>query len=265
MTESSADPNPAPVHDTEPVERTPRNEDHPGVLRGGATLTLQTRPAQRLVKGRGYTAEKPAIIGLLGFANLLRSIWHGARADDPYADWWMLKVHAALELAQQEVTVAEQEIFSQFEAMGAIEVAPPTSIKPARIALNFSNPYAFRAARLVGFYDGLVRTVLSAQHVGLLSRDEAERALRVGGRHVRRALQSAVGYRFVGVTRLEMKQGTAKAQQAMDVMGELPDPILAGTSRAPYAPAIAVTTPLVVTDSITLRPLPDLNEGLPPE
>ena len=247
-----------PVQPAESVDRSARNQERPGVLRGGATLTLQTRQAQRLVKGRGYTAEKPAIIGLIGFANLLRSIWHGARADDPYADWWMLKVHEALELAEQELAATEQAIATQFQAMGAIEVAAPTSSKPARIALNFSNPYAFRAARLVGLYDGLVRTVLSAQHVGLLSRDEAERALHLGGRLVRRALQSAVGYRFVGVTRLDVEQGTAKAQQAGDVMGELPEDILAGTSRAPYAPAVAIAATPAATDPIHLRPLPDL-------
>ena len=110
----------------------------------------------------------------------------------------------------------------------------------------------------MGLYDGLVRTVLSAQHVGLLSRDEAERALHLGGRLVRRALQSAVGYRFVGVTRLDVAQGTAKAQQARDVMGELPEDILAGTSRAPYAPAVAIAAAPAATDSIHLRPLPDL-------
>jgi integrating conjugative element protein (TIGR03761 family) len=211
------------------------------------------------VKGRGYTAEKPAIIGLIGFANLLRSIWHGARADDPYADWWMLKVHAALDLAQQELVVAEQEIATRFQAMGAIEVAAPASIKPARIALNFSNPYAFRAARLVGLYDGLVRAVLSARHVGLLAGEEAERALHLGGRQVRRALQSAVGYRFLGVTRLDIARGTAKAQQARDAMGELPEDVLAGVRRAPCAPAVAGPTAPVVTDSINLRPLPDLS------
>ena len=78
------------------------------------------------------------------------------------------------------------------------------------------------------------------------------------GRQVRRALQSAVGYRFVGVTRLDVVQGTAKAQQARDVMGELPEDILAGTSRAPYAPALAIAAAPAATDSIHLRPLPDL-------
>lgn len=241
------------------VDESEHKAERPGALRGGATLTLQTRQAQRLVKGRNYTADKPAIIGLIGFASLLRPIWHGARADDPYADWWMLKVHEALERAQQELVAAERAITTQFEAIGAIEVAAPVSIKPARIALNFSNPYAFRAARLVGRYDGLVRMVLSARHVGLLARDEAQRALHLGGRQVRRALQSAVGYRFVRVTRLDIVQGTAKAQQARDVMGEVPNDILAGTCRAPCAPAVTVATVPPATDAISLRPLPDLS------
>ena len=67
-------------------------------------LTLQTRQAQRLVKGRSYSADRPAIIGLIGFANLVRSVWHGARADDPYADWWMLKIHEALEQVKRELS-----------------------------------------------------------------------------------------------------------------------------------------------------------------
>ncbi len=246
-----------PVRAEAPDERSVHIDERPGVLRGGATLTLQTRQAQRLVKGRGYTADKPAIIGLIGFANLVRSIWHGARADDPYADWWMLKIDEALELSQAALRAAEQEVAARFQAIDAIEVSAPTSMKPARIALNFSNPYAFRAARLVALYDGLVRSLLSARHVGLLARDETERALHFGGRQIRRALQSAVGYRFTAVTRLDVVQGTAKALQAQQAMGELPADILAGSRRAPHAPA-AVTSTAPVTDPLNLRSLPDL-------
>jgi hypothetical protein len=28
-----------------------------------------------------------------GFADRLRVIWQAARNDDPYADWWLIKVH----------------------------------------------------------------------------------------------------------------------------------------------------------------------------
>jgi len=222
-------------------------------------LTLQTRQAQRLVKGRGYSAEKPAIIGLIGFANLVRSVWHGARADDPYADWWMLKIHDALEQAEHELSIMARTIASRFEGMGTLEVASPASVKPARVSLNFSNPYAFRAAHLVGVFDALVCKVLSARHVGLVARDEAERILHQGGRVVRRVLQRPVGYRFMGVTRRDVEQGTAKALQAREAMGTMPSDVLEGARRAPHAPVVANQQRAnPVTDPTNLRALPNI-------
>ena len=242
-----------------PDKRSGHLDERPGVLRGGATLTLQTRQAQRLVKGRATSAEKPAIIGLIGFANRFRTLWHGARADDPYADWWLLQVHDALDQAERELVSLEQAIVSRFEAMDGIDVTPPASVKPARIALNFSNPYAFRAAGLIGRFDALACMILSARHVGLVERDEAEKTLHQGGRWVRRALQSPVGYRLIGVTRDDVGQGTAKAMQAVEAMGEIPDEVLSGTRRAPHAPTVASVRPGAVTDVVRLRSLP--NEG----
>lgn len=234
-------------------------EERPGVLRGGAVLTLQTRQAQRLVKGRDYSADKPAIIGLIGFANLVRSVWHGARADDPYADWWMLKIHDALNQAERELSSMERGIMGRLEAMGALKVALPASTKPARVSLNFSNPYAFYAARVIGAFDAMVCKVLSARHVGLLARDEAEGMLHQGGRVVRRVLQSPVGYRFLNVTRRDLAQGTAKALQATEVMGEVPGDVLTGARRAPHAPA-ALSQPHEnpITDATSLRALPNI-------
>ncbi len=68
-----------------------------GPLRGQVWLTIQTHQAQQLVRGRNGTPDKPAIIGLVGFADRLRVIWQAARNDDPYADWWLIKVHEAIE------------------------------------------------------------------------------------------------------------------------------------------------------------------------
>lgn len=241
-----------------PEERDDRLEERPGTLRGGATLTLQTRQAQRLVKGRGYRADRPAIIGLIGFANLVRTVWHGARADDPYADWWMLKVHDALEQATEELAATASLVATRFQASGPLEVDSPAADKPARVALNFSNAYAFQAARLVGNYDDLARAVLSARHVGLVTRAEAEQLLHRGGRVVRHALQSPVGYRLLGVTREDLKQGTAKALQAHEMMGGVPAEVLSGEHRAPHAPAIVVRSPSPTSNPTGLRSLPSL-------
>ncbi|MCP5304787.1 MAG: TIGR03761 family integrating conjugative element protein [Chromatiaceae bacterium] len=253
MTQNSGNPSAA----QSPEEGVGRPDDRPGVLRGRATLTLQTRQAQRLVKGRGLSAEKPAIIGLLGFANRVRTLWHGARADDPYADWWLLQVDEALVQAGHELVTLEQAIAKLFEALGAIEVASPVSVKPARIALNFTNPYAFRAAALISQFDALACKVLTARHVGLVGRDEAERALHQGGRWARRALQSPVGYRLMGVTRDDVGQGNAKALQALEVMGEIPEDVRRGVLRAPHAPAVAGLRAGPMTYADRLRPLSD--------
>ena len=66
---------------TDSTQASTSTEDQrgPGVLRGQVWLTIQTRQAQQLVRGRNGTAEKPAITGLVGFANQLRVIWQAAR------------------------------------------------------------------------------------------------------------------------------------------------------------------------------------------
>lgn len=230
--------------------------DQPGVLRGTAWLTLQTRQAQRLVKGRSASADRPAIIGLLGFAHLLRPVWEGARTDDPYADWWLLKVHDALEQAHQALADEQATQARHLAALDAIEVHPAQSTQPIRMPLQFSNPYAFRAARLVADYDTLVRNALTARHVGLVTRDEQERVLQLSGRRVRRAMVSPLGYRFLGLTRRDLEQATANAQRAREAMGELPAEVLNGTRRAPHAP-VRPSAPTVVVASERIELLPD--------
>ena len=95
---SQQDINIAPGAPTQRHAESPEREEQPGALRAVVTLTLETRQAQRMVKGRSGTVDKPAIMGLIGFANRLRVIWQGARADDPYADWWLVKIHDALDV-----------------------------------------------------------------------------------------------------------------------------------------------------------------------
>jgi len=60
--------------------------------------------------------------------------------------------------------------------------------------------------------------------------------LNEGARPLRRAFGSALGYRFLGVTRVQIEQQSAKAQQAVEAMGELPPEILSGALRAGLLP-----------------------------
>ena len=230
-------------------------ENLPGALRGVVTLTLETRQAQRMVKGRPGSPDKPAIIGLIGFANLLRVIWHGARVDDPYADWWLVKVHAALDQTDQALREQLEAVEFSLTAIEAISVTPGRSVRPVRTLLRFSNPYAYRGAQLIAAYDRLVRTVLTAQHIGVMVRNDAERLLALSARQLRHAFLSPIGYRLTGITRPELSQETAKQAQAQASMGEVPAEILTGELRAPHAPVRSIPASKL-TQHVKLQPQP---------
>ena len=120
----------------------------PGALHGQVWLTVQTHQAQQLIHGREGTPDKPPIIGLIGFANRLRVIWLAARDDDPYADWWLIKVHEAIGAIATLFRQRQAALNEPLEQMTAMEVTVAASQHPDRVYLQFANPYAYRGAQL---------------------------------------------------------------------------------------------------------------------
>lgn len=226
----------------------------PGALRGQVWLTVQTRQAQRLIRGRNGNADKPAIIGLVGFADRLRVIWQAARNDDPYADWWLVKVHEALERVRDLVKNEQAALDAQLEQLTALEVAVAESMKPFRIALQFANPYAYRGAQLIAEYDRFVRTLLTAHHVGVLSGAAMEGLLNTCARKIRGAFAVPQGYHFLNVDRAALQQGTANASRARELMGEVPEDVLNGAHQAPLTPR-KVRFPEEAAQHIRLKPV----------
>jgi integrating conjugative element protein (TIGR03761 family) len=212
--------------------------DAPGALRSQATMEIQTRQAQRLVYGRMVSEGKHEIVGLLRFAAMLRPIWSGSMADDPYADWWLVKVERELTQARDQLKHMENTVAQHLTDAPAVNVVVAQSLSPARLELNFSNPYAFHGAYLLADYDALVRAVLTARHVGLMDSRTSEKLLAEGGRYLRAAYETARGYRYMGIKRVDLVQGTAKARKAVETLGELPQPVISGELRATYAPKV---------------------------
>ena len=148
----------------------PDDAEKMGPLRGQVWLTLQTNQARRLIRGRNGTKGRSPIIGLGLFAERLRLIWQASRNDDPYADWWLIKVHEAIEDREALFERLQQDLEERLTQMGAIEVDVAVSERPYRMPLQFANPYAYQAARLVSTYDSLVCAALTASHIGVLDR-----------------------------------------------------------------------------------------------
>jgi integrating conjugative element protein (TIGR03761 family) len=210
----------------------------PGRLRNFVEMTIQTRQAQRLVQGRRGIDGKPPIIGLYRYGAMVRTIWTCASHDDPYADWYLLKVEQALTESKDELASLKQTIEADMARVAAMKVGLAHSLEPAKVELTFSNPYGYMGAWLLADMDALALAALTARHVGLINRDDSERMLGEAGRAVRRAFATAQGYRATAVKREDLRQGTRRAERAKQAMGELPQSVLDGELRPEHAPAV---------------------------
>jgi len=230
-----------------------KDANRPGSLRGQVWLTIQTRQAQQFIRGRKGTADKSAIIGLTGFADRLRVIWLAARNDDPYADWWLIKIHEAIDSSSTYIRDWQSELDSQLDQVTGLEVTIAGSQKPYRVPLQFANPYAYQAARLLSEYDTLVCTVLTARHIGLQDNKASEGLLRLCGRKIRSTFVIPQGYKFLQIDRAILSQGGEKSINARKAMGEVPEDILSGERHAPLVPR-KVQFPTGFAENVALHP-----------
>jgi len=241
-------PNQEPI----PAERTSLPEK-PGALRGEVWLTIQTIHAQRLFHGRVATTDKPTIVGLVGFANRLRVIWQGARHDDPYADWWLIKIHDAIETAGDVIRGNQLDLEKRLEQMDAMAIDIAASRRPCRVPLKFANPYAYRGAKLLTEFDKLVCMALTVRHIGLLDSQACEDILKASARKIRSIFMIPQSYRLLKINREQVKQATGRSHEARQSMGEVPGDVLSGKRQAPLVPR-KVTFPAGFSGNLQLRP-----------
>lgn len=221
----------------EPVTTAPpKAADMPGALRGQVWLTLQTRQALRLVRGRKPIRGKPAILGLVQFAERLRLIWQAARDDDPWADWWLVRIHESIEAGARYFQDRKTELEALLARDLAMDITVAGSERPSRVSLQFANPYAYRGARLLGQYDTLVCMVLTVRRVGLLDSEGSDQVIRSCGRKLRSTFTVVHDYRFTGASRESLERGDAKSDAARAAMGAVPGEIVRGELRAPIVP-----------------------------
>lgn len=227
--------------------------EKPGALRGQVWLTIQTIHAQRLFQGRAASVEKSTIVGLVGFANRLRVIWQGARTDDPYADWWLIKIYEAIEMTGDYIRNGQVDLVKRLEQMDAMEVDVAASRRPYRVPLKFANPYAYRGARLLAEFDKLVCMALTARHVGLLGNQAYEDMLKTCARKVRAIFMIPQSYRLLKVNREQVRMAMGRSHEARQLMGDVPSDVLSGERQAPLVPR-KVSFPSGFSGNVQLRP-----------
>lgn len=238
-----------------------------GALRSSIKLTLHTYHALRLWHGRKAAENIVPIIGLNSYLLLTNQMIRGAAQDDPYSDFWMLRIERKIDDVKSRLAALKEQIDGVFEAVShGLSLGENLNLEPASLAVFASSPLGFLGIYLLADYDDIARKILLARHVALIDNPLAIRWLDEESAHHLRSLFTLVQrYRYAGITRDDYVANNAPARVAKEKYGELPQEIVEATLRSRYAPSIARyeknRTPVTQTESFASEADPTIKAG----
>ncbi|WP_437610074.1 PFL_4669 family integrating conjugative element protein [Erwinia sp. V71] len=226
-----------------------------GSLRSAMSLTLHTHHASRIWHGRTPSEGKPGIIGLNGFVAIMNKLKRGAEQDDPYSDWWMLRIEDKLSTTKEQLqTLREQVDQALADIPQALSLGENLNVQPVKLPLFVSSQLGFMAVYLLADYDDLARRLILAHHTALIDRSTLERWLGEGAHSLRSLFSLAQQYRYSGTKRDDFAANNAAARAAVEKYGELPQDVLEGERRSRFAPPLIRRSPLASTTTRTAAP-----------
>ncbi|MBL5862085.1 TIGR03761 family integrating conjugative element protein [Serratia fonticola] len=227
-----------------------------GSLRSAMSLTLHTHHASRIWHGRAKTNDKPGIIGLNGFVSIMNKMKHGAEQDDPYSDWWMLRIEEKLNETKARLQLLSEQVDLALTSVpSALSMGENLNVQPVNLPLFINAQLGFMAVYLLTDYDNLARRLILAHHMALIDRSTLERWLNEGAHALRSLFSLAQQYRYSGAQRDDFASKNAVARAALDKFGELPQDILEGTRRSRFAPPLMRRVPLPTEPDPTDLPI----------
>lgn len=210
-----------------------------GALRSQMRLTIHTFHSLRLWRGRAPSGETPGIIGLNGYLSINNKMIRGAALDDPYSDWWMLRVEEKVESVKNrfaEIKEQLEAVYSHVPPM--MSLGENLNLQPVTLQVFASSPLGFLGIYLLADFDEIVRRLILALHIALIDRGTHDRYLTDGGHEMRSLFATAQFYRYSGATRQDFAAGNAVALAAQEKFGTVPQDIMEGKRRSRFAPVI---------------------------
>lgn len=218
-----------------------------GPLRSEITFTLHTQYATRLWQGRFATRDKDgkvlqsAIIGIPMCLSLISQIQTDAANDDPYADDFLIKLEQHLMTSGEEmknITHRLLEIYVEHLPEN-FDIERCANISPMTYPIRINSQLGYRLLFLLGDFDTLARSVMTAAHIAIMTREEAREWLEAGAKLVRQSFGIIEHYKHSGITRRDAVENNANYAAAVKRMGyEVQPEILTGKLRANFAPEI---------------------------
>jgi len=210
-----------------------------GSLRSNMSLTLHTHHASRIWHGRAPSERQAAIVGLNGYIAAMNKMKRGSEQDDPYSDWWMLRIEDKLDQTKATLQILREQVEQVLvNVPPALDLGENLNVQPVKLPLFISAQLGFAAVYLLAEYDDISRKLLLAHHAALIDRSTLDGWLNDGAHALRSLFALAQHYRYSGCTRDDFAANNAAARAALEKFGKLPQDVLEGTRRSRFAPPI---------------------------
>ncbi|HDS9358806.1 TPA: DUF1845 family protein [Enterobacter chengduensis] len=191
-------------------------------LHGNICVTLHTRITIAL-----WLAQPTDLPQCLA---LLRRLERAATSDDPWAAHWLANIQAQLTMLEHLVIRKQRQLDRRFAGLpDTISNQPGHNPFPAQFTLTYAQltqPGA-RLIVLLTRLDFVVRDILLAWRLNLISADEKSDTLRLFPRLIRQLYSYVNRFRTTGVTRDDVRRGTPLADSVTRRLGKLPGRLLA--------------------------------------
>ncbi len=163
----------------------------------------------------------------------------GSEQDDPYSDWWMLRIEDKLDQTRTTLQTLRKQVDQALAGVpAALSLGENLNVQPVKLPLFVNAQLGFAAVYLLADYDDIARKLILAHHTALIDRSTLERWLNEGAHALRSLFSLAQQYRYSGCTRDDFAAKNAAARAALEKFGELPQDVLEGTRRSKFAPPI---------------------------
>ncbi|MEO8964705.1 MAG: AcaB family transcriptional regulator [Gammaproteobacteria bacterium] len=195
-----------------------------------ANLTLHTEIAHDIF----YATWKKGNIGLVQFASQVAKIYKASQADDPYADWYLMKVYDAIFTAKERLQKIEEKTASYFDNQRGLKLQY-TPNKPWQHELRIINPFSYMGAGLLTDLDHILRQIIIVRHV--CAQTESELTIKQPIKELQNSFAVPFVWKDTKVTRTDIRSANHKALEAKEAFKEsLPNDVLNEKIEFSYLP-----------------------------
>lgn len=199
----------------------------------GHQVTLQTAVGSFLWKGREASQGKPFILGAGVFLQRVNNL-DSARSDDPWAQQVYEEIVKAIDNCNDEFDTVEEELKEQFPDTEGIQYVMPDLtdvLEPNHYELKYMSNIGWRFTELLVRADDIILDLMVAERLGVTSAKERRNLVSYVQRRTRHVMANITQWKYTGVTRQDVEEGTELAKKAESMLGPLRKPVSSDTEN----------------------------------